>query len=578
MKIGIGIDCKNKEFMLEKILKFKTSLFLLEILPMGNSSDSNPRKEFQVPGEICAVDALAVMVTCGSLEGQRQLAVAVKEKWQQILVRGTSCSSVSLPFSATQLMEFGLLLYFNANYTLGLYCQMLVIPEWQQKQTYGFLPCTTTVLGNQFLMLVYGYLMFVAAKLLSTGGDILLQLVGPAIVGSHILPILGSLPDALLILGSGVTTEPSTCHAARIMVISVIPLIIVQLPNVYKSWSGEHVAVLVSLIVSIALLLSYCLYGVFEPRIQERRLQKYAEQKLVIAGILKHVKRDALGRLLTLDGKPNKPVLEKIFQKLNLDCDGYISHSELTALLVGINFEDIDLDTNDAVKRVMEDFDTSSDVKISKEEFIEGHSKWLNVAMSSVSQPKPFSSKFVDDFYKVTKEELNKLISERDKTGGSHVWCKAVTLLLLGTVLAVVFADPLVDPVDNFSSATSIPSFFISFIAMPLATNSSEGVSTITFASRKEQKTTSEAFAEIYGSVTMSNTLCLSVFSALIFFQHLTWDFSVEVMIILIVSIVMGLFASFRTTIQLRTCFVAFLLYPFSLVLVYVLDYCFGWS
>lgn len=45
---------------------------------------------------------------------------------------GTSSSSVSLPFSATQLMEFGLLLYFNANYTLDLYCQMLVIPEWQQ--------------------------------------------------------------------------------------------------------------------------------------------------------------------------------------------------------------------------------------------------------------------------------------------------------------------------------------------------------------------------------------------------------------------------------------------------------------
>lgn len=63
--------------------------------------------------------------------------------------------------------------------------------------------------------------------------------------------------------GSGVTTEPSTCHAARIMVISVIPLVIVQLPNVFKSTSGEHVAVLVSLVVSIALLLSYCLYEVY---------------------------------------------------------------------------------------------------------------------------------------------------------------------------------------------------------------------------------------------------------------------------------------------------------------------------
>ena len=83
---------------------------------------------------------------------------------------------------------------------------------------------------------------------------------------------------------------------------------------------------------------------------------------------------------------------------------------------------------------------------------------------------------------------------------------------------------------------------------------------------------------QIYGAVTMNNVLCLSVFLALVYARGLTWDFSSEVLVILIVCIVMGLFGSFRTTFPLWTTSIAFLLYPLSLALVYVLDYFFGWS
>jgi hypothetical protein len=69
-------------------------------------------------------------------------------------------------------------------------------------QTYGFLPCTTTVIGNIFLIAVYGYLMFMAASYLSRGSELLLQILGPGIIGGLFLPILGALPDALLILGA----------------------------------------------------------------------------------------------------------------------------------------------------------------------------------------------------------------------------------------------------------------------------------------------------------------------------------------------------------------------------------------
>ena len=74
---------------------------------------------------------------------------------------------------------------------------------------------------------------------------------------------------------------------------------------------------------------------------------------------------------------------------------------------------------------------------------------------------------------------------------------KAVLLLLLGTIIAAAFADPLVDAVDNFSDATGIPAFFISFIALPLATNSSEAVTAIIFASRDKRTTASLTFSEV---------------------------------------------------------------------------------
>lgn len=83
------------------------------------------------------------------------------------------------------------------------------------------------------------------------------------------------------------------------------------------------------------------------------------------------------------------------------------------------------------------------------------------------------------------------------------IWFKAASLLLLGTVIAAAFADPLVDAVNNFSTATSIPSFFISFIAMPLATNASEAVSAIIFASRKKKRTTSLTFSEVCFSIVL---------------------------------------------------------------------------
>jgi len=69
------------------------------------------------------------------------------------------------------------------------------------EESYGFLPCTESALGNLFLLVVYGYIMFVAVSLLSDGSELLLVVMGPGIIGGLFLPVLGAFPDALLILG-----------------------------------------------------------------------------------------------------------------------------------------------------------------------------------------------------------------------------------------------------------------------------------------------------------------------------------------------------------------------------------------
>lgn len=68
--------------------------------------------------------------------------------------------------------------------------------------------------------------------------------------------------SVLFLAGSGVSTDMQTSYAARIMSISILPFIIVQLPKIFHFHSGQRLVVLLALIVAALLVLSYCLYQV----------------------------------------------------------------------------------------------------------------------------------------------------------------------------------------------------------------------------------------------------------------------------------------------------------------------------
>ena len=221
----------------------------------------------------------------------------------------------------------------------------------------------------------------------------------------------------------------------------------------------------------------------------------------------------------------------RLFHTIDANHDGYISATELRSFIVGIQFDEIDLDLDVAVDKIMKDIDTSHNSRIEKEEFVDGVSRWLNKTKSAatrVAGPHTMTKDF-ENFHKVNWVvsysyfhsnkwlydllEINPQETKREHDlldvgvqsdeviesveSSKRTTIKAVLLLLLGTIIAACFADPLVDAVDNFSDATSIPAFFISFIALPLATNSSEAVSAIIFASRDKRRTASLTFSEV---------------------------------------------------------------------------------
>jgi Ca2+/H+ antiporter len=99
------------------------------------------------------------------------------------------------------------------------------------------------------------------------------------------------------------------------------------------------------------------------------------------------------------------------------------------------------------------------------------------------------------------KEEQDLLGNEDDEEvekieNASWNASKAVLLLLLGTAIAVAFAHPFVDSINSFSTATSIPPFFVGFIVLPFV-RSSEGLSALIFAGRKKQRTASLTFSQV---------------------------------------------------------------------------------
>ncbi|GFQ05346.1 hypothetical protein PHJA_002678700 [Phtheirospermum japonicum] len=302
---------------------------------------------------------------------------------------------------------------------------------------------------------------------------------------------------------------------------------------------------------------------------KEKKHDDPQEMDKIMSKILKHAETQLLKSesLITDDGKPNIERIQDLFKQFDSDEDKSISKSELEQLISTVKFGEFQPKYEDVIKELFKDFDKDNNNIIEEPEFIEGVSKWLNKAVRVANAPDKKTS--VDEFDKIVW-----------KQAVYNKWALFVSLfqVLLGIVIMTFLGGPLMVSILQLSYAMSFPSFSISFVIVPLAMNARAVLAAIFPASQKSKRTASLTFSEIYGGVIMNNIAGLTTLLAIVYAKDLTWDFSAEVLTILVVCAIVGTLAYTSTTYPLWTCIVAFLLYPFSLGLFYFVQVWWSWN
>jgi len=149
---------------------------------------------------------------------------------------------------------------------------------------------------------------------------------------------------------------------------------------------------------------------------------------------------------------------------------------------------------------------------------------------------------------------------------------KSFKQMLLGTLLVLVFSDPMVDVLSQIGRCTGVPAFYVSFLLAPLASNASELVASMKLASKKTSTSITQSLQCLEGAACMNNTFCLGIFFLLIYYQGLAWKFTAETLSIFFVQVLVFALVQKSTVQKKQDGFIIFLCYPLSLVFVYVLE------
>ncbi|XP_060186756.1 sodium/calcium exchanger NCL-like isoform X2 [Lycium barbarum] len=304
---------------------------------------------------------------------------------------------------------------------------------------------------------------------------------------------------------------------------------------------------------------------------QRKEMDKIQE---LVPRVLKQIQNQAIEseNLLKDDGSPNIESIKRLFRKLDGDHNSYLIPSELEKLTENVKFREARLNRKTSVKEIMKDFDQNDDHMIDENEFLRGMTYWLHNAKQTTKEHHD----------KVMWGEVDKFLDEAERENNKGFdyslvlkweFCKSVLQVILGIAILTLCADPIMDNIIRLARAIDVPSFFLSFVIVPLAINARTAITAITLLSSANQQTSTTSsltFSEIYVGVILNNIMGMSTVLTVLYAKDLRWEYSAEVLVSMVICAVTGFFAFIRTTYPLWTCIVAFLFYPIALVLLYI--------
>eukprot|EP00588_Corethron_pennatum_P014373 CAMPEP_0194278352 /NCGR_PEP_ID=MMETSP0169-20130528/10414_1 /TAXON_ID=218684 /ORGANISM="Corethron pennatum, Strain L29A3" /LENGTH=505 /DNA_ID=CAMNT_0039022507 /DNA_START=226 /DNA_END=1740 /DNA_ORIENTATION=+ len=499
-------------------------------------------------------------------------------------------------------------------------------------------PADTGNSGLIWLLLSYGYVLFVSANLISKGLDLLLLVPSLAgLVGSCVLPLFTAIPDGAIMLFSGlgpidedkdtlsvgvgalagstilVLTLPWAASivagrvdinrttgelgykifpklsktkkwskvlfhtgvevnkavriGGKVTLLTALPYLLIQLPATYLTsdyhegddalGDGESFWSLFALLASLAGFFGYLTYQLRRSQsgmnVAMNLRRESVTQKAVVDGMLSL--SAALGQFMlesdnwinsesnheeykemsgTTSTLPTEVynkllyILNPIFLKYDSDPkDGMLNQREMHYLFRDMHEEISETEIN----TLFHQFDMDRDGRISFDEFIhatayvikKSYNKDIvnSLSLQSIENWKTSSHSF--SFEEEVEEMPKDLANKRPEMQQTVIKVRAVAMLLMGTTLILLFSEPLVAVMEEIAERSKIPSFYVSFVIVPVISNAPEIISTQFYARKKTRKSLTIALSALQGSAVMNNTVCLSIFMGLVHFRGLAW-------------------------------------------------------
>lgn len=476
--------------------------------------------------------------------------------------------------------------------------------------TKSIFPCSENIVGQLILIAFYAITLSMGAKILSDGSELLLELFPKwgTVIGALLLPVLGAIPDAAIIVVSGalgskedaqeqVAIGVGTLAGSTIMLLTVPWAASMHLGRCNMDDLGEAIdgrctgfsvtkqgmsvdkdTPINARIMLITSLSYFIVQGIAFAYLYDPTsvgAHKW-ERPFALSGFIVCVVF-LVGYCIYQVFVPK--LAEKREKKL--EDDRQKRFLQLRALHIVSKW------TTKAATTVNNDSIQGSDSPISSPQMSQSvdhsHAKalsmglrWKKKAMQKEETPLLEEANVAKQEEKREKEEEEE---EEDPTKNFRSnMIKAVCLLIVGTTIVAFFSDPMVDVLTDFSHSIKVKPFFVSFIITPYCSNASELISSLIFAAKKKRENASLVYSQLYGAATMNNTLCLGIFFALVYFRDLAWSFTAETLSILVVTWIVGAIGAFKQDFRYYWSFPIIFLYPFSLFFVWFLEYIVHWA
>ena len=401
------------------------------------------------------------------------------------------------------------------------------------------------------------------------------------------------------LLRTGVIVSSVIKQGAVIMVATTIPYLLIQLPASYYNGRVDDLAGVEKIYAFLGFLL--CIAGFIAYLMFQFKTSDGESSKLHRAAIMKKMLEEGQislqATLYNLSSSQEQQqnmkksnlvgntssdndmeyfayeILFDQFKKYDKDKNGYLDFDEVLHM-----FKDYDMKlTPQEAKNVFQSIDESGDGKLSFDEvvrsaiFVATNSSSIRMAGSNIS----IDDGNADDELSTSEEEEDMpedIATLPPDQQQAAIIKKSIKYMVLGTLLVLIFSDPMVDVLQELAYRINVSPFYVSFVLAPIAANASEIISSVYYARKKTSKSISVALSTLEGAAAMNNTFCLSILLGLIYFRNLVWEYTAETIAIITAQLLILLFTRKKDMRMIDAVYI-FCIFPLSIMLVATLEY-----